>query len=330
MGMNTQSFIKALQKRADKNGISIQKQFSQFVDSTFKSIQVNDLSNLEIPEYLEVVLHNPLQDILGQVCFEIGRLESRRGQFMTRFEEGNSLAKGLKITKYEMLDFSCGSGVMGLITLNQIARKISEQFVQDIPNVQIHLNDIDHEMTKIATIQTYMNWVFFYQHFFDLDLLVTQNNVISDWEEPLKVVYQSSGSKQNYNTFSDCKKSNLMLNPPFGLKDYGKSYADSHSNQERFKYGIPNKADGEYAFILSAINLMTENGKAFLILPNGVLFKDSSKKFREAIMEEGLLEGLIQLPNNIFEGTSIPACVFMLNKNNPHPEKVFMVNTIND
>jgi hypothetical protein len=249
---------------------------------------------------------------------------------MTPFNAGYTLNEMQQMKEPEMLDFTCGTGVMALIKLKQLYCDLVDNGKVNIIDIgfdaEIHLNDLALYLTKIATIQIYTNWVVHCQMLFELDLLVTQNHVITDWVEPLKVIYQSSGSVQNYSSLSVAKKKNLMLNPPFGLKDYGIEYALANSDQSRFSYGVPNKSDCEYAFILSAIDLLTEDGKAFLILPNGVCYKNSTKKFRKAIREARLLEAVIGLPPKLFDETSIPTTVFMLNKQNPHPDGIFMMN----
>jgi type I restriction-modification system DNA methylase subunit len=174
-----------------------------------------------------------------------------------------------------------------------------------------------------------MNWLIHCSSVIQLDLLVTQNNVITDWEEPLKVNFQSTKSLQNYSSLSKAKKNNLMLNPPFGLKDYGYEYAKNNKSQSRFADGVPNKGDCEYAFIVSAIDLLTDNGKAFLILPNGAQFKDSTRKFRQSMNKQKILDAVIGLPPKIFCETSIPTCAFMIDKNRSEVVKakgVYMMN----
>lgn len=326
-----------LQKDADKKGVHIQRAFSDFVEDLYQMIKSESIDYKKHSTYFKLISKYAFQDILAQVCVEIGRFDAKRGQFMTPFELADCLNKmnqQMKVEEPEMLDFSCGTGIMGLVTLH---KTYNDMFIAKdriaITNfdlkVKIHLNDLDNEMTKIATVQIYMNWILHCSFMFDLDLLVTQNNVISDWKRPLKVIYKSEESVQNFESMSKAKKNYLMLNPPFGLKDYGFEYAKNNSSQSRFKDGVPNKGDCEYAFILSAIDLLTDDGKAFLILPRGVGFKDSTRKFRKSMRFQKILDAVIDLPPKIFAETSIPTCVFMLNKDRSDAVKakgVYMMN----
>ena len=51
------------------------------------------------------------------------------------------------------------------------------------------------------------------------------------------------------------------------------------------------------------------------VMPHGVLFRGGEeKKIREGIIKEGILEAVIGLPQNLFYGTGIPACVLVINK----------------
>ncbi len=120
----------------------------------------------------------------------------------------------------------------------------------------------------------------------------------------------------------------IYANPPYGLKDYGFEYAKNNSNKEaRWNLGVPNKSEGEYAFILSILNLLSDKGKALIVLPLGTLFKDSTKAIRQRIIENDWLEGIISLPDKMFLTTSIPVCIWIVNKNKKeeYRNKLFLI-----
>ena len=120
----------------------------------------------------------------------------------------------------------------------------------------------------------------------------------------------------------------IFANPPYGLKDYGMEHAQAMSGKEgRWDYGVPKKGEGEYAFIQSIINLLNENGKAFVVLPLGTLFKDATQDARRKFLEEDIIEGIINLPGNMFKTTAIPVCIWIINKNKAESDrgKVFMI-----
>ncbi|MFK4998964.1 N-6 DNA methylase [Bacillus sp. N9] len=51
------------------------------------------------------------------------------------------------------------------------------------------------------------------------------------------------------------------------------------------------------------------------ILPHGVLFRGSSEaKIRKQIIDMNLLDAVIGLPEGLFYGTGIPACILVMKK----------------
>lgn len=99
----------------------------------------------------------------------------------------------------------------------------------------------------------------------------------------------------------------------------------------RFKYGIPSgdkKAD--LAFIQHMFATLNENGRAAIISGQGTLFRSGKEESIRGKMVLGdkkesiqgdIIEGIITLPKNLFYGTSIPGCVFLLNRNKSQDRK---------
>ena len=56
-------------------------------------------------------------------------------------------------------------------------------------------------------------------------------------------------------------------------------------------------------------------GMMGVVVPQGVLFRGTSeKKIRKGILEDDLLEAVVGLPPNLFNGTEIPTCLLIFNK----------------
>jgi len=72
---------------------------------------------------------------------------------------------------------------------------------------------------------------------------------------------------------------------------------------------------------------MKSTGKAACILPHGVLFRGNAEAtIRQKLIRSGILKGIIGLPPNLFYGTSIPASILVLDKENAASRKgVFML-----
>lgn len=106
----------------------------------------------------------------------------------------------------------------------------------------------------------------------------------------------------------------VVANPPFSLDKWGEEVAQNDAFN-RFKFGIPPKSKGDYAFVLQMISSLNENGTMGVILPHGVLFRGASEgAIRQNLIDKNLLHAVIGLPANLFFGTSIPACILIFKK----------------
>jgi type I restriction enzyme M protein len=107
----------------------------------------------------------------------------------------------------------------------------------------------------------------------------------------------------------------VIANPPFSLKNWGYEQAQADP-YKRFRFGIPPKGYGDYAFIQHMIAIAESTGKVGVVLPHGALFRGGAEgKMRSAIIEEDLIEAVIGLPSKLFYGAGIPACLLIINKN---------------
>ena len=99
----------------------------------------------------------------------------------------------------------------------------------------------------------------------------------------------------------------------------------------RFAYGIaPAKDKADYAFILHMLSSLNEKGQAGIICSQGVLFRGGEEgKIRKNMivgnkedkLKGDVIDGIIALPQKMFWGTGIPACIMILNKNKPVKRK---------
>ncbi|GAA8672466.1 hypothetical protein DR8_23500 [Helicobacter pylori] len=131
----------------------------------------------------------------------------------------------------------------------------------------------------------------------------------------------------------------VVANPPFSLKNWTDGLSiDPKSKQvindsfNRFKYGTPPEKNGDFAFLLHIIKSLKDTGKGAVILPHGVLFRGNAEGvIRKNLLMKGYIKGVIGLAPNLFYGTSIPACVIVLDKENAHARKgVFMIDASKD
>jgi type I restriction enzyme M protein len=129
----------------------------------------------------------------------------------------------------------------------------------------------------------------------------------------------------------------IVANPPFSLDKWAIGYAGEGNDDKKFKmeasldpyrrfeWGVPPASKGDYAFVLHMLHSLAENGRAAVILPHGVLFRGASEaKIREEIIKHNLLDAVIGLPEGLFFGTGIPACIMVFKKNRTRNEVLFI------
>ena len=124
----------------------------------------------------------------------------------------------------------------------------------------------------------------------------------------------------------------VVANPPFSSKTWSTGINPSTDPYQRFSWGTPPPKQGDYAFLLHIIRSMKSDGKAACILPHGVLFRVNAESvIRQELIKSGFLKAIIGLPANLFFGTSIPACILVLDKENASARKgIFMIDGRNN
>jgi type I restriction enzyme M protein len=123
----------------------------------------------------------------------------------------------------------------------------------------------------------------------------------------------------------------VVANPPFSSKNWSTGINPNSDPYQRFTWGSPPPKQGDYAFLLHVIRSMKSKGKAACILPHGVLFRGNAEAvIRKELIQSGILKAVIGLPQNLFYGTSIAACILVLDKENSSSRKgIFMIDARN-
>lgn len=111
----------------------------------------------------------------------------------------------------------------------------------------------------------------------------------------------------------------VIANPPFS-QNYSKT---GMTDTGRFHTWLPEggkKAD--FMFVQHMVASLKQNGKMAVVMPHGVLFRGGEERAcRKKMIEDGILEAVIGLPQGLFYGTGIPACVLVVNKNHAAERK---------
>ena len=225
-----------------------------------------------------------------------------KGQFYTPAEVSRILAKVIGISEETrssatIYDPACGSGSLLIRALNEAPIDLSG-YGQEKDTTTAGLaimNAVLHN--KVATIKA--------------------GNTFSDPQ------YFENGSEETVLRRFDY----IVANPPFSIKNW----TDGVKEYGRFDgYGErPPEKNGDYAWLMHILKSLKRTGKAAVILPHGVLFRGNAEgEIRKALIKTGYIKGIIGLPANLFYGTGIPACIIIIDKEDPHYARFVPMNEI--
>lgn len=125
-------------------------------------------------------------------------------------------------------------------------------------------------------------------------------------------------------SFEQNKFDVVVENPPFAMSwDANKKLIEDPRFQ---KYGVvPPKSRADFAFILDGLYHLNDMGTMVIIVPNGVLFREfKDKQIRQKIIEDNLLDGVINLPTNLFSTTAISVTLLVLKKSRENTDVLFI------
>lgn len=134
---------------------------------------------------------------------------------------------------------------------------------------------------------------------------------------------------QYLDEFNELKKFDfIVMNPPFSDKSWTDGIKPSEDKYKRFDgYSIPPEKNGDYAWFLHVLKSLDSNGKAGIVMPHGVLFRGNAEEtIRIEVLKKKYIKGIVSLPQNLFYGTGIPACVIIIDKEDAETrEGIFLI-----
>ena len=144
----------------------------------------------------------------------------------------------------------------------------------------------------------------------------------------------------NYNNFS-IKRGDTLINPlhrdekpfdaivsnsPYSIKWVGDS-DPTLINDERFAPAgkLAPKSYADYAFIMHSLNYLSSKGRAAIVCFPGIFYrKGAEKTIRQYLVDNNFVDCVIQLPENLFFGTSIATCILVMAKNKSENKILFI------
>ena len=108
----------------------------------------------------------------------------------------------------------------------------------------------------------------------------------------------------------------VVMNPPFSDEAWATGLDTEADTFHRFEgFGTPPAKNGDYAWLLHVVKSLNSNGKAGVVMPHGVLFRGNAEEIiRINLLKTRYIKGVVSLPQNLFYGAGIPACLIFIDK----------------
>lgn len=105
-------------------------------------------------------------------------------------------------------------------------------------------------------------------------------------------------------------------NPPYSAENTAASSSYLEDPRYRAAGVLAPKGKADLAFVESIVYHMSDDGRAAILLPHGVLFRGATElAIRKYLIEKlNVIDAVIGLAPNMFHGTGIPVCVLYLKK----------------
>ena len=220
------------------------------------------------------------------------------GEFFTPQEVSELLTRIAVVGKTEVnkvYDPACGSGSLLLKAAKILGKdKVRQGFfgqeinltTYNLCRINMFLHDIDYDKFDIAHEDTLMNP----QHWDD---------------EPFEVI---------------------VSNPPYSIKWEG----DDNPvliNDPRFSPAgvLAPKSKADLAFIMHSLAWLATNGTAAIVCFPGIMYRGGAeKKIRQYLIDNNFIDCIIQLPSNLFFGTTIATCIMVLKRSKADNRTLFI------
>jgi type I restriction enzyme M protein len=108
----------------------------------------------------------------------------------------------------------------------------------------------------------------------------------------------------------------IVSNPPYSIKWAGDS-DPLLINDPRFSPAgvLAPKSKADMAFIMHSLAWLAPSGAAAIVCFPGIMYRGGAeKKIRKYLIDNNFIDCIIQLPSNLFFGTSIATCIMVLKK----------------
>lgn len=118
----------------------------------------------------------------------------------------------------------------------------------------------------------------------------------------------------------------IVSNPPYSVKWAGDDNAVLINDPRYAPAGVlAPKSKADFAFIMHSLSWLATNGTASIVCFPGILYRTGAEqKIRKYLVDNNFIDCIIQLPDNLFFGTSIATCIMVLKKSKKDNSTLFI------
>ena len=108
----------------------------------------------------------------------------------------------------------------------------------------------------------------------------------------------------------------IVSNPPYSIKWAGNDNPLLINDPRYSPAGVlAPKSKADFAFIMHSLSWLATNGTASIVCFPGIFYRGGAEqKIRKYLVDNNFIDCIIQLPDNLFFGTTIATCIMVLKK----------------
>lgn len=113
--------------------------------------------------------------------------------------------------------------------------------------------------------------------------------------------------------FPDERFDYILANPPFNISDWD---GDQLREDHRWRFGTPPAGNANFAWMAHVHHHLSANGVGAVVMANGSMssMQSGEGEIRRAMVQQDAVDAIVALPGQLFFGTQIPACLWILAK----------------
>lgn len=277
---------------SNKLGATVEKRNSKLRDI------LDNIAQMKLGNYQDNTIDafgDAYEFLMGMYASNAGK---SGGEYFTPQEVSELLTRLATVGKKEVnkvYDLACGSGSLLLKAIKILGKdNIKQGFygqevnltTYNLCRINMFLHDVDFDKFNIACEDTLLS--------------------PCHWDdEPFDVI---------------------VSNPPYSIKWIG----DDNPlliNDPRFAPAsiLAPKGKGDLAFIMHSLSWLSTNGTAAIVCFPGIMYRGGAEqKIRKYLVDNNFIDCIIQLPDNLFFGTSISTCIMVLKRNKKDTNILFI------